>query len=73
MTNLLVNALETNDLNDALFPVQCALGITEGDVAAQHFSGFEPDAETVWKAAAPMARRDMLAAYLRTELVWAMG
>ncbi len=71
--NLLAVALLEPDLNDALLPVMTALGITEGDVAAQHFSGYEPDAETVWREGNAMTRRDMLADYLRIELVWAVG
>jgi hypothetical protein len=70
--NLLETAIACDDLDKALYPVMTALGITTGDVAAQHFSGYEPDANTVWAQSDGMTRRDMLADYIRTECVWAV-
>jgi hypothetical protein len=71
--NLLQVALKENDLDAALLPIMTALGIDSGDVAAQHFSGYEPDANTVWRDGNWRVRRDMLTDYLATELVWAVS
>jgi hypothetical protein len=64
-TNLLAKALETDDLDAALAPIMTALGIEDGDVAAQAFSGVE------WKKLGAAERRDRLVGWLRLELVYA--
>jgi hypothetical protein len=64
-TNLLAQALETDDLDAALAPIMAALGIKDGDVAAQVFSGVE------WKELAVAERRERLFAWLKSEIAYA--
>jgi len=47
MQNILSEALKLNDLDDAVGMIQAALGITDGGIAGQVFSGL-PNGDESW-------------------------
>jgi hypothetical protein len=63
--NLLERALSTDDLNLAIEPIQKALSIAEGDVAASSFAGLGNEG---WRTLSPAHRRTWLAEWLRQEI-----
>lgn len=68
--NLLTQAMETEDLDEALKLIMDALGITDGGVAGVVFSGF--DANQKWAdAASVLGRRKMMSDWINAELAYA--
>jgi hypothetical protein len=64
-TNLLERALNTDDLDLAIGPIQTAIGITERDAAASAFAGLGQEG---WRTLSPDHRRTWLAQWLRQEI-----
>jgi len=64
-TNLLERALNTDDLDLAIRPIQTAIGITERDAAASAFAGLGQEG---WRTLSPDHRRTWLAQWLRQEI-----
>ena len=64
-TNLLERALNTDDLDLAIGPIQKAIGITECDAAASAFAGLGQEG---WRTLSPDHRRTWLAQWLRQEI-----
>lgn len=64
-TNLLERALNTDDLDLAIGPIQTAIGITERDAAASAFAGLGQEG---WRTLSPDHRRTWLAEWLRQEI-----
>ena len=56
------HASEMNDLDAACLFIQNLLGVTEGDVAGQVFSGFD------WNSATVENRMHMMRAYVSTQI-----
>lgn len=67
MTALLSAALLCDNLDDAVRPIQEALGITDGGVAALAFSGL-PDGDDSWPKLSPDERREWLCRWLAIEI-----
>ena len=63
---LLAIASNQPDLDEALYPLQVAAGIDQGDVAGMFFSG--PNGEE-WPCATPARRLELLQAYIEVERV----
>ncbi len=57
------------DINKAMYELQNFLGVTEGDVAGIHFSGFD-DIETTWKNADKTLRLKIIAEYIKSEITF---
>jgi len=69
ITEELINtAVATDDLTDALFNLQRAIGVDAGDVAARVF-GFGWDEE--WPGATTDRRREMMDHYIELERLYA--
>jgi hypothetical protein len=67
ITKKLITATVSNDdLNDALFDFQNAIGIKSGDVAGQVFSGGWNEE---WKGASLERRREMMSHYIAVESI----
>jgi hypothetical protein len=64
-TNLLERALNTDDLDLAIGPIQTAIGITERDAGASAFAGLGQEG---WRTLSPDHRRTWLAEWLRQEI-----
>lgn len=62
--DLINTAVATDDLTDALFNFQTAIGQDDGGVAALVFSG---DWATEWPTASPARRREMMDRYVELE------
>jgi hypothetical protein len=67
MTNVLRQALTCDDLDESCRLIQDALGITDGGVAAQAFSG-----RTNWAELTIEGRAELLRDYLIAELAYAL-
>lgn len=65
---LLTRTIAENDLNDALFMFQNAVGIDSGDVAGLVFSGRGWDTE--WPLASPDRRIEMMNHYIDVERIY---
>lgn len=61
---LIATAVSTDDLNNALYDFQCAIGIHDGDVAGVVFAG---PREEEWPTATPERRREMMKHYIDVE------
>lgn len=61
---LIEDTIAKDDLNDALFDFQNAIGIDDGGVAGVVFSGSWGDE---WPTATPARRREMMAHYIDVE------
>jgi hypothetical protein len=66
MTHLLTQAIQAETLADAVRPIQDALGIEAGDVAAAVFSGL-PEGDDSWPGLSVDERRRWLADWLAAE------
>ena len=69
ITEELINtAVATDDLNNALFDFQNAIGVDAGDVAARVFScGWDDE----WPGATAARRREMMDHYIELERLYA--
>jgi hypothetical protein len=67
---MITRAVSNNDLNDALFDFQCAIGIDDGGVAGIVFSG---GWDVEWSAADHPRRRTMMDHYIKSEKLWAQN
>jgi hypothetical protein len=69
MAALLQTALQAQTLDDAVRPIQDALGITDGGVAGNVFSGL-PEGVDSWPTLSEDERRRWLGEWLRAEAMY---
>lgn len=69
-TTLFGQALVAPTLGDAIAPIQAALGIASGDVAANVFSGL-PNGDDSWPSLTIEEREEWLGRWLQDELLYA--
>lgn len=68
--DLINTAIANDDLDDALFDFQKAIGVDSGDVAARVFAcGWDEE----WPGATAVRRREMMDHYIELERLYAPG